>query len=71
MSEDNEKYLKMHAEVGEDYINFKYRVEGCEVDGGTSHEEEGCSDWSDEDVEQMARDLLDWKPEDCEMVIQR
>ena len=64
-------YERVHAEVGEDYIDFKYRVKGLSVDGSSSHQEEGVDGWSDDDVRNLARDLLDWKPEDCEIVIQR
>lgn len=57
---DEGRYLWCKASVDllMDTCVFTYQVAGLEVQGSDSFEEENLSNWSDDDIRQIAHDLL-------------
>ena len=48
-------------------VQFTYQVAGLEVEGEQSHDED-VSEWSEEDIRQLAHDLLDVPKELVEII---
>jgi len=64
---DDEKYEYVKAYIDCGTLRWEYRVVGRDVPGGMSHDED-VDGWSDEEIRELTRTMLD-VPEDVHIEV--